>query len=72
MENINKQKGSKELWAIIVTILILFLFLLHSSTKKDIARLQKYDICLTEAITAVPDPNETEGRVELLKGCMDN
>lgn len=71
MENINKQKDSIVIIGISIIILFIFILMLSFRTKYDIARLQKYDTCLTEAITAIPDPNETEQRSTLLKTCME-
>lgn len=72
MENINKQKDSIVIIGISIIILSISISILSLRTKYDIARLQKYDTCLTEAITAIPYPNETEQRSDLLKNCMDN
>lgn len=68
----NKQRGSA-IWfsVLLVTILSLMCFLALIWQKSDIERLKKHDTCLTQAITELPDPNDTTERTLLLTECMD-
>lgn len=69
----NKQKGSI---AIQMILLVLFSMLVPTMLAikmhtNDISRLEKYDTCLTQAITVNPDPNDTTERSILLANCMN-
>lgn len=65
----NKQGGS--IIALALIFIGISIIMLSNATERDIARLEKYDSCLTQAITELPDPNDTTERSILLANCMD-
>lgn len=69
----NKQKGSIGIVEVffITIFLIIIIWVLQLSQEDDINRLEKHDSCLTQAITELPDPNDTTERSILLENCMD-
>lgn len=66
----NKQKGSTEYWILFFVICMIISFL-QVVQDNDIKRLEKYDSCLTQAITVNPDPNDTTERTLKLTECMN-
>jgi len=64
----NKQRWNIAIGMIMIGIAVIVLTI---STEKDIKRLEKYDTCLTQAITVNPDPNDTTERTLLLENCMN-
>ena len=67
----NKQRGSIELVIGITFAFAFASFLMVTANNADIQRLEKYDTCLTQAITVNADPNDTTERTLKLTECMD-
>lgn len=67
----NKQKGSIDTTLGIFLAIVVIIFLMFLTNSADISRLEKYDTCLTQAITVNADPNDTTERSILLANCMD-
>lgn len=56
--------------ALILLLIVVFVIFLDVLNNNDIKRLEKHDTCLTQAITELPDPNDTIERTLKLTECM--
>lgn len=67
----NKQESVINSISVGFILLLGMVTILSITNTNDIARLEKHDTCLTQAITELPDPNDTTERTLKLTECMD-
>lgn len=65
------QKGSIDILLVGVVLLMMLLFsALLISGLDNSTRPQNHEECMDWAVVAIPDPNQTSERMELLKSCL--
>jgi hypothetical protein len=55
----------------IILLFIILILTFRGSDEEIIVQDLQYKNCVTEMQKAIPDPNDTEGRIDFLKDCQN-